>query len=485
MFVVDVSGSNESTDNDGRKRADNIDRFVAGLDQKGFYQYGLIVFNSHQEAVINYNGDTRKARFTGDPNELYQATQSIRDNPFKHGTKYGPTLAVAKQAIEEDIRLFPEETSAYAVLFISDGKPHDSSPLAPLDGVSNLVNINDRSVYLSTAYYGGNGSQAIELLQEMAHLGSGNFVNFENGEYWDLNELVVERDLIPWSLKEFLVYNLNAGFCMDGEVGVDSDVDGMCDRDEIAMNNIYAEKLEAEGKLFDPANRFSFGDGYGDFFHWLRFRYPGKTLPLCEDRSDDDFDLLTVCEEREIKNTSPHLESYLRTGNPESFDTDRDGIIDGIETFVYFASQSTGRATRYTAALDRENLKDNPDGEKGNVLVQIKEHRNPWVYDSHAEAYDTRLTPMYSLDGDCHQFTQTILPLYETLEVKERNTLPGLGHGAGENSIMVYYIQVLQTRLDSVGILNHSVQKINRGPLSGGLRVNDKIFDKYIPPEEE
>ena len=263
---------------------------------------------------------------------------------------------------------------------------------------------------------------------------------------------------------------------------MDSDTDGMCDRDEIAMNDLYAEKLRAEGKSFDPANRFSFGDGYGDFFHWLRFKYPGKSLRPCEDRSDEDFDLLTKCEENEIENNS-NTDSIFKTGDPKIFDTDRDGIIDGIETYVYFASQSTGRATRYTAALDKENLKDHPDGEES-VLVQIQEHRNPWFHDPEAEAYDTHLSKLNS-KKECYLFSQSVLPVYETLEVKRGNTLPGLEHPAGGNSVMVYYIQMLQSEPGSVGILKHSVQKIDWGPLSPGLQVKEGIFDEYIPPVTE
>ena len=46
----------------------------------------------------------------------------------------------------------------------------------------------------------------------MADLGGGKFVNFEDGEHWNLEGLLIESDVIPWNLKEFLVYNLNAWF---------------------------------------------------------------------------------------------------------------------------------------------------------------------------------------------------------------------------------------------------------------------------------
>ena len=409
MFVVDISDSNKNTDVDGSKRANNIDKFVESLVGEKNYQYGLILFNHLAEASINYDGNIHKPMFTNNPDKIYQATQTIRDNPFRGSTVYTNALNLTKQAIEDDIRLFPDETSSYIIFFISDGRPIEKDG-DPNEKVADLVKI-DRQVYLSTAYYGDFGSEAITRLQEMAKLGSGKFVNFENGENWDLSQLIVTNNVVPWNLKEFLVYNLNAGFCLDGSVDVDSDSDGMCDRDEIDMNSFYSEKLKAEGKSFDPANRFSFGDGYGDFFHWLRFKYPGKSLRPCEDRSDEDFDLLTKCEENEIQNRSKSNGTFGK-GDPQVFDTDRDGVIDGIETYVYFASQSTGRTTRYTAALDKENLKDSPDGEE-NVLIQIKQHRNPWFQDPEAEAYDTNLTPINKSTGDCYIFSQSNLPVYQ------------------------------------------------------------------------
>ncbi len=482
MFVVDVSGSNRTNDSGGSRRANAIDELVQELEEEDkSYQYGLIRFNGGIEVPIHYPGNPLKARFTDDIQEFYSATNTIRQRPHGGGTSYGSALLNAQQAIEFDIEQFPSETSSYVVLFLSDGVPTDGDPLP---GVSSLITVNARrKIFLSSAYYGRAGNSAIDLLKGMAEKGNGKFVNFENNENWNLESLVhPEPDVVPWSLKEFLVYNLNAGFCLDGEVDVDSDADGMCDRDELEANRLYATELSSEGKSFDPANRFSFGDGYGDFFHWLRFRYQGKRLPECTDRSDDDFDLLTVCEENEIEN---HMEENILRGDPRAFDTDRDGIIDGIETFVYFGSQNTGKATRYTAALDPENLEDNPDGEES-VLVQIKQHRNPWFPDSGLNAaYDTTVKPYQTTYNDCYEFSQSSLPLYETLEVVEGNTLPGLEHGAGENSVMVYYIQVLQSKPGRQGILKHSVQKLIEGSEDFGLKVRDGVFSEYIPPSTE
>ena len=472
LFVVDISGSagNEP------QRARSIKNFVNKQNNEHI-QYGLVKFNGSAISPITYSNGT--PRFTGDTQEILNAATFGGGG----GTNYVPALQAAQKAIQYDIDRSPSERSSYIILFITDGVPGDD-PTGTITSLMELSERQRRDIYLSTAYFGKQGKKAIDLLTKMADQGKGLFVNLEDDSNWNLDKLIKnnESDVIPWSLKEFLVYNLNAGFCLDGKVDVDSDTDGMCDRDELEMNRIYATQLAAEGKSFDPANRFSFGDGYGDFFHWLRFKYPGKTLSPCTDRSDEDFDLLTACEENEIER---NVDGVNLRGDPSSFDTDKDGILDGIETFVYFPSQNTGIATRYTAALDPENMDDSPDGEES-VLVQIKQHRNPWFPDSGLNtAYDTTITPYQSATNDCYNFTQSSLPLYETLDVSEGNTLPGLEHGAGENSVMVYYIQVLQSEPGNQGILKHSVQKIISSSANPSLKVKDGVFNEYVPPEKQ
>ena len=468
MFLVDVSGSNADTDPYG-KRFDHINQFVETLEQQERpYEYGFIWYE-HGTDIAAIHG------FTEDVNDVYRATAS------RGGSRVGPNgqaFSLAEQFIREDRKLGP--ANKYVVFFISDGRVADEH----ITEASNLVD-NMEGVYVSSAYYGPKDLTAIARLEEVARVGKGTFTNFEIGENWDLNLLLsTQAYVVPWSLKEFLIYNLNAGFCLDGHVGVDSDVDGMCDRDEIAMSKMYKSQLAEEGKTFDPTNRFSFGDGYGDFFHWLRFKYPGKVLAPCEDRSDEDFDLLTKCEEDELKLYAEEEEIGPQTGDPKVFDTDKDGVLDGIETFVYFSSQFSGGATRYTAALDPENLDDNLDGE-GSVLAQIRQHRNPWFSDPDQPSYDTLLSPIIHPSWDCYSFEQNVLPLYDTLEVKAGSTLPGLEHAAGENSVMAYYIQVPQARPKSVGVLKRSIQKIYNLPLSPGLHIKTDLFIRYSPPPKD
>ena len=61
--------------------------------------------------------------------------------------------------------------------------------------------------------------------------------------------------------------------------------------------------------------------------------------------------------------------------------------------------------------------------------------------------------------------------------------MPGLGHGEGENSVMVYYIQVLQSEPGEQGVFKYSFQKLNGNSDDLGLKVRDGVFSEYTPPK--
>lgn len=474
LFVVDKSGSNageggaRATDRNAVKRAGNIEKFIRQNLNKTHYHYGMIGFYDH--VADAYIEDGEGPSFTTDPQRALEAANRLRQGDSGL-TPYKAALLATRLAIKKAMAANPNERSVYMVFFLSDGEPmpKETQPDKEIfDLVRDIVENQPRPVFLSTAYYGNKGGGAVERLQKMAEIGKGKFINFEMQSEWDFNDLIVKPTVQPWLLKSLLVYNINAGFCLDGKVDVDSDGDGMCDRDELKYPG------------FDPTNRFSFNDGYGDYFHWRRLNY-GESLPPCDDRTDLDFDLLTNCEEAYIRNDNPPpgVGMVGNIGNP---DTDRDGILDGIETFVYF--------TRTLAfAMDPSNLSRSMfDGEE-EAGLQISQHRSPVIRDPHQIAYDTTLEPVYDSGRDCYKFSQNILPLYETLEVKPENTLPYLAHGPDENIVYLYYLQTPQSDPTGDGILRYSFQNLKRDPKNSiflgeraGLKVDDAVFKSYVIP---
>ena len=167
--------------------------------------------------------------------------------------------------------------------------------------------------------------------------------------------------------------------------------------------------------------------------------------------------------------------------DPENPDTDRDGIIDGIEIFVFYT-----RSLAY--ALDPDNLSRNFDGESP-AIQQILEHRHPLFPDSEQIKYDFEVTQNTKVeDQDCYLFQQSTLPLYRTMPVSIGATLPGLEHVENENIVLLYYLQTPQSAPNGDAVLKYSLQKLKNDEAtqrrlenSAALRVKDDVFLEYQP----
>ncbi len=483
LFIVDKSGSNGSTDPGATKRADNIDLFYQDNKDNESFQWGLITFQNGDSNAEISDGNPDNPIFTTEENQVNDAIDSLRSGD-SGSTPYRAALNLARKAIEDDIELYPEEDNIYMLFFITDGVPTDyNGDQALYADVKNLVDLVDNRIFLSTAYYGpGNGS-AENRLREMADVGKGKFVNFNNTDNLDFNDLIVLPTKEPWQIKDnlMLVYNLNSTVCEDGEFGTDSDADGLCDKDEKKYG-------------FDPQNRFStppgyeeFAEswyGYGDYFRWRAVVFE-ESLPPCEDRSDEDHDLLTYCEETYIVNADPKGTDN-QSGDPLLYDTDKDGFIDGIETIAFkYLNKGAG-------AMDDTNMSQSFDGESADAGTQIREHRNPLAYDAGADKYDLQITMKgFTPTGQtCYRFRQDKLRVYPTLPVSEENTLAGAGHKEGENAVLVYFIQTPHRDPNGDGILMYSVQKLFNSQTqsdalgrAAGLKINNQVFKTYKPPK--
>jgi hypothetical protein len=472
MFVMDKSGSNGQTDPGAIKRANNIEAFYNKNKDFPYYRWGMVGFQGSGAAAYISEGGDDYPIFT-DQEPLVRGALARLRGPEGGATPYGAALQVTRQAIITDLQKYPQDDAVYMVFFVSDGEPTDVSDSEIINKyVKDLLNASPDKVYLSTAFYGPNGLDAEDLLRKMAQAGKGKYVNFNNTDKLDFKDLIVGPSAEPWQLKKLLVYNINAGFCEDGKVDVDSDGDGLCDRDELKYPG------------FDPQNRFSFLDGYGDFFHWRKVKF-GESLPKCDDRKDEDFDLLTNCEEAYIRNRNAP-DGIPQTGDPLDPDTDRDGYVDGVETFVYFVRT-------LALAMDPLNVKESlHDNEKDDAGTQMSQHRNPLIIDPDAISYDTTVQPsgINSNGQTCYEFSQSVLPLYPTLEVKGEQTLSHLAHGPDENVVLLYYLQVPQSEPNGPGVYRYSYQVLTStedpgSPYGGavGLKVSDLVFSSYIVPK--
>lgn len=485
LFVIDKSGSNRQfqqldpatgtiivvpgTDPECDKRCNNIEKFVDELGQSEYYEYGMISFQQEKADAIINGGGLNDPIFTKEVQEVYDGINALRSQIDDGATPFGSALDLVDTAIRNDKIRFPEQDAYYMIFFVSDGEPTDVNNDEELFiRIKNMKEAYEGRFFLSTAYYGPENFNAEDRMQKMAKEGNGEYTNFRLTNDIDFEKLIVTPSREPWRVREFMIYNLNATVCANGSVGADSDSDGLCDVDEIVLG-------------FDPNNKFSNGDGFGDYFHWRKVKY-GEKLPMCNDRSDLDMDFLTKCEEEYLENKDPALGEKNRA-DPENPDTDLDGLLDGIEAFNFRSTKS--------AAIDSLNIYKSYDGELENAREQIMQARNPEFYDPNADKAEVVFaqTGINEKGQQCFELIKNEILGFATSEPVVNVTQPYMNHKANENVYMIYYIQTPQNNPQAEGVMSYSFKTIKTEENSelgkqenNYIDLDTTVFDNYIVP---
>lgn len=495
LFVIDKSGSNGTSDPGGTRRMSGMRALYDRFGPDPLTRWGVISFrNGTANAEITAGGIPT---FTQDGNLVNAAINSFATGDGG-GTPYIAALSLARTAVDNDIRENPTARHLYNIIFLSDGVPDPPVTDQVLDAtVRDLIRLSPNRIFLSTGFYTGatDNPTARARLSRMAEVGNGRFVNFANGNL-NLDGLVFTGQFRePWVIKRelVLVYNVTSAICGNGAYDTDSDVDGICDRDEIAFNQ---QNIQHQGARlnFDPANRYSnptFTSGaprlpyFSDYFAYELSQtngVPPVCNPIATATTDNDFDLVNECEERFLSNPDPQnpWDDPAQIAYSNNPDSDGDGFMDGIELL-------TLRRGGAAQTLNRFNV-DQLDFVEGiTVGAQIRQHRNPLLPDLNAPSYDTFLayTGQNATGQSCYAFSQTRLQVHPTLAVSSGNTLPGLHHAANENVVLIYYIKTPQGHPDARGVLEYSYQKLNYNSGNaafggGGLRLDQ--FQSYVIP---
>ena len=463
LFVVDQTNSNKKSDPNKTIREQNIRNFIEH-NENSSVSYGIISFSDHVFSPITLIGNDVVddiVAFTSNPETIETSLTEMLSKPDKGGGNYvkllDQVLSEIQDALDFDQRTTSNKIVDYHIVFMSDGNlsVRENGRKNFTTGIKTIVDQFDR-VYVHSVYYGdyknrGPGfakrvGQGFNAALQLYVLSSGGFFPFsrrsdsertssissretddvhhlksisENGQgtYVDKNEESgLTLDLRQqWHTEPFIVYNLNAGFCLNGTVGLDSDMDGLCDEDEMEMPG------------FEPYNRFSFADGYGDYFHWLELEQQSSLTP-CSNKNDNDHDLLTDCEEEYINSIDSGF-PLLSVDNPDS---DGDRILDGIEVLVYFAKDPLAARNRYNLDKESDGLSD---------YDKIVRHISPFISVEEQTAYDTRLVPVEGENGSCYSLRQTKLPLYSTLPVDKDDTLSQSVQKQGDNTLLIYTLK--------------------------------------------
>ena len=470
LFVVDQTRSNKKSDPQKAMRRQGIQSFIEQNKNNNHVSYGIVGFSDEVFSPITLNGNEISKdvlTFTFD-SELFEKslteTLARKDKGRGNYTNLLHTLLnEVTEGIDFDSRMNGAKIVDYHIIFISDGNlsVRKDGHKAFVNGVRDVVRRFDR-VNVHSVYYGdyknrglsavqkaGKGFKAVfqlyafrsiglplasynsspavstgktddvRHLMQISETGQGHYIDQNEDSEWSL-------DLSQqWSATPFIVYNLNAGFCLNGRIGLDSDMDGLCDEDEMKMTG------------FEPDNRFSFNDGYGDYFHWMEFEKQRMSLTPCSNRTDEDRDFLTYCEEEYI-NSLAGDHPLLDANNPDS---DGDRILDGIEVLVYWANDPLAARNPYNLDKYSEGLSD---------YERIVQHISPFAPAEEQTAYKTSLVPVKGSQGSCYSLRQAKLPVYPTLYVNKDDTLSQIPQNSGENTLLIYTLRQRQNSLSRV-----------------------------------
>ncbi|MBX2986847.1 MAG: hypothetical protein KF802_03025 [Bdellovibrionaceae bacterium] len=527
IFVIDQSGSNVPHTRSGAQNpgSDPSKTFRYGAmnsvyelnKDNPYFRWGLVSFSGVEVKSLISDGQGPRMTQQGNTGEIAQALadfQSSQDLSGPLGTDYDSALATLQQLLLRDLneRKTVNDSKKYKdiyhIFFISDGIPEGEGGEKLITSaqdtrvllVKDLASRKPGQITLHSAFYQAppfyRRAEAIQGLKYMAGAGEGTFTDVSAGETLDLVKLITGERTTPRMVKGDRVqaYNLNAAFCMNGEIGLDSDMDGLCDEDEVAFNEKYKSALDSryQGKRFDPFRRHSLNPSYSDAFVW-RFDLFGNraALPTCTlVKPDEDFDLLNSCEEAVLASTSPtgptadwtnKMSSvYKKHLSPTNFDSDGDGFLDFHEFFQLLPSTNAE-----SGPLDFQNIYQRPAAE-----IEMKDvlslHRHPLrpLDSSHDYRVQFEFTGYNNIDEPCYRFRVNRVEQIATTRDYDGTAdgMPQLSYKKGENVMLFYFISTAYDQPQSVGRLHYVYRK---GVSGSNITLLPQDFTVFQSPEEE
>jgi hypothetical protein len=300
IFIVDKSGSNQTfgselgTDPDGHRRYDALIRFMDQAPQDTTVSYSLINFSTAATQPSNGQGFLAKAdfrqlivdeKFDGGCPQVPDALQAAGCPSDGGWTDYKKAFEKANEIITADIeaaKLNQTEivASNYVIFFVTDGAPiideinglpvYQSTIdiLGRVDGLKALEfgenrdyveNLQVHSLY----YYNADRDlTAIDLLNQIAVHGEGEFYEVSAGQLIDFNRFSVPIRRVKHSLRDVFAQNLNTVW-WNGILLRDSDADGLPDLIELELGS-------------NPAVADSDGNGVRDGVEYKLFSKPCK-----------------------------------------------------------------------------------------------------------------------------------------------------------------------------------------------------------------
>lgn len=189
MFMVDNSGSTNTTDPNQLYRIQTIQQFIADFGAKTnlTYNFGYFSGTSTQMYDMSLNQFTPALAASPIGTSAQLSTALLAYDAIAPGgsTPYHAAFTSLQATITADENAGHKQD--YAVVFMSDGQPTDiANPVAAnllglVDSLKAAATPNGSSLTLTTVYFGPPGDSAsLGNLQNMAIQGGGRFVDTNN-----------------------------------------------------------------------------------------------------------------------------------------------------------------------------------------------------------------------------------------------------------------------------------------------------------------
>lgn len=182
LFIVDTSGSNVSqsnnigTDKDKSYRKGSIQEFFNNYSMKPNFSWGFITFSNG--SAVSYIGDTwsKSSMFSTTSADMQRALDEFLNSTDVGDTPYNAAIRKAGEAIEKDSSKTLD--TKYIVVFLSDGLPSPSVPSSSITAdIAQVMAKAPGRVSFNTIYYGIPSEGGRDLMQLMARIGGGQFLD--------------------------------------------------------------------------------------------------------------------------------------------------------------------------------------------------------------------------------------------------------------------------------------------------------------------
>ncbi len=186
LFMLDNSGSTNTTDPQQEIRVKTIQKFIADYGAKTNLTYSLGYFSGSTATIFDMNTSQFKSPLAttpvGNSGQLSVALAAYDAINPEGNTPYRAAFSSMNGTVTGGVTGGGKED--FAVVFMSDGQPTDianpvnTNLMALVDNLKKAGSGNGGALTLSTVYFGPtNDTTSIDHLQSMATRGEGQFVD--------------------------------------------------------------------------------------------------------------------------------------------------------------------------------------------------------------------------------------------------------------------------------------------------------------------